>query len=227
MDGIPYSYYKAFPEFLLKYVLESWELALRTGSLADSHRWSCITLLPKKGKDLSLIGNWRPISLSACDLKIITKAYANRLKVVLPNILSEAQAAYIPGRDINFNNRLIRIARAFSVKNDLDYCAISLDAQKAFDSVSHEYLMKALEVYGFPPEFITVVRVLYEDLKAVVQVNGILSKEFGISNGVKQGDALSCGLFVLAIDPLLRNLSSNVQIEGVSIPTSPLETEEI
>ena len=227
LDGIPYSFYKAFSEILLKYVIESWELALRTGHLADSHKRSCITLLPKKGKDLSCIANWRPISLSSCDLKIITKAYANRLKVVLPSILSEAQAAYIPGRDINFNNRLIRIARSFSRKQGLDHCVVSLDAQKAFDSVSHEYLIKVLEAYGFPPDFITVVRVLYENLTSVVQVNGHLSKEFRIANGVKQGDALSCGLFVLAIDPLLRNLNNNAGIEGVSVPIDPMEVVEV
>ena len=227
LDGIPYSFYKAFPDLLLKYVIESWELALLSGNLADSNKRSCITLLPKKGKDLSFIGNWRPISLSSCDLKIVTKAYANRLKVVLPSILSEAQAAYVPGRDINFNNRLIRVARNYSVANSLDHCVVSLDAKKAFDSVSHEYLTKVMETYGFPPEFISVVRVLYENLTAVVQVNGFLSKEFKILNGVKQGDALSCGLFVLAIDPLLRNLICNVHIEGVTIPVSPAEVEEV
>ena len=227
LDGIPYSFYKAFPDYFLQYLIDSWELALRTGNLADSHKRSCITLLPKKGKDLSCIGNWRPISLSPCDLKIITKAYANRLKVVLPTILSESQAAYIPGRDINFNNRLIRIARSYSVSQGLDHCIVSLDAQKAFDSVSHDYLIKVLETYGFPPEFIAVVKVLYANLQATVQVNGFLSKEFRVLNGVKQGDALSCGLFVLAIDPLVRNLISNIHIEGVSVPVNPMVVEEI
>ena len=227
LDGIPYSFYKAFPDVLLKYVLESWEYALRQESLADSHRRSCITLLPKKSKDLSRIGNWRPISLSPCDLKIITKAYANRLKVILPNILSEAQAAYMPGRDINFNNRLLRYARSYSVSQMKDYCVVSLDAQKAFDSVSHEYIVKVLEIYDFPAEFIKVFRTLYSSLTSVVQVNGFLSKEFSITTGVKQGDALSCGLFVLAIDPLLRNLQVNPHIEGLGLPLNPFEVAEI
>ena len=227
LDGIPYSFYAAFPDFLLKYLLDSWNYALSTGNLARSHRRSCISLLPKKGKDLDLIGNWRPISLSACDLKIITKAYANRLKQVLPGILCEAQAAYIPGRDISFNNRLLQIAKAYAVKHNKDYCVVSLDAKKAFDSVSHAYLVKVLETYGFPPEFITIFKVLYADLESVVQVNGMLSQPFRISNGVKQGDALSCGLFVLAIDPLIRNILDNPHIEGLSIPISPMELGEI
>ena len=227
LDGIPYSFYSAYPDILLKYVKESWQYALTTGELASSHKRSCITLLPKKGKDLTLVSNWRPIASSACDLKIITKAYADRLKLVLPSILCEAQAAYTPGRDISFNNRLVQIAKNYAIKNQEDFCAISLDAQKAFDSVDHRYIAKVLEVYGFPPEFIEVFSTLYSNLESVVQVNGFLSKEFGLSNGVKQGDALSCGLFVLAIDPLLRNLLSNTQIEGLHIPISNNEVIEI
>ena len=136
LDGIPYSFYSAFPELLLKYVLDSWDHSLLGNGLAGSHKRSCITLLPKKGKDLSLIGNWRPISLSPCDLKIITKAYANRLKEISPSILCEAQAAYTPGRDISFNNRILQSARKYATSHNLDFCLISLDAQKAFDSVS-------------------------------------------------------------------------------------------
>ena len=227
LDGIPYSFYSAFPDLLLKYVLDSWNYALLGNGLAESHRRSCITLLPKKGKDLTKIGNWRPISLSPCDLKIITKAYANRLKEILPSILCEAQAAYTPGRDISFNNRVLQSARNFALKRNLDFCLVSLDAQKAFDSVSHQYLVKLMEVYDFPPEFISVFQTLYRDLDSVVQVNGFISQQFAVQRGVKQGDALSCGLFVLAIDPLLRNILVNDHIEALTVPLSAAEAVEV
>ena len=227
LDGIPYSYYGMFSDILLTRVLESWNYALISGNLAKSHQQSCISLLPKRGKDLSMLGNWRPISLSSCDLKIITKAYANRMKVVLPSILCEAQAAYCPGRDISFNNRMLRYAKLYASRQGLDLCVVSLDAQKAFDSVSHIYLKKVLEVYGFPPEFIQVFGALYNNLTAVVQVNGFISSEFGIQRGVKQGDALSCSLFVLGIDPLLRNIIANRNIVGMAIPLNEAEEVEI
>ena len=105
LDGIPYSFYQKFADILLPYLLQSWDYARETGQLPVSQRRSCISLLPKKDKNLEHLTNWRPISLSACDLKIITKAYSIRMKNVIPDILHEAQAAYIPGRDISFNNR--------------------------------------------------------------------------------------------------------------------------
>ena len=208
-------------------LLQSWNYAIQTGELALTHRQSCLALLPKKGKDLALLGNWRPISLSACDLKIITKAYANRLKTVLPSILCESQAAYVPGRDISFNNRILNLAKKYARKHNEDLCVVSLDAKKAFDSVSHGYLVKVLQAYDFPDEFIHVFRTLYSKLETVVQVNGHLSTPFPIKNGVKQGDALSCGLFVLAMDPLIRNIVNNDSIEGLLLPIDHMEVEEI
>ena len=60
-----------------------------------------------------------------------------------------------------------------------------------------------------------------------VQVNGHISSSFKIERGVKQGDALSCGLFVLAIDPLLRNIEFNDRIKGLQIPVDDNELIEI
>ena len=100
------------------------------------------------GKNLTLVGNWRPFSLSACDLKIITKAYDNRLNVLLPSIMHESQAAYIPGRDISFNNRLLQHAKSYATKLSLDFFIVSLDAQKAFDWADHRFLAKLLEQKG-------------------------------------------------------------------------------
>ena len=72
-----------------------------------------------------------------------------------------------------------------------------------------------------------IFELLYKNLEATAQVNGHLSEAFGIERGVKQGDALSCGLFVLAMDPLLRNIAANEHIEGVSIDIGSGELAEI
>jgi hypothetical protein len=72
-----------------------------------------------------------------------------------------------------------------------------------------------LKKYGFPDEFIKVFNTLYKGLKAKVMVNGFLSEEFDILRSVKQGDALSCALFILCIDPLIRKINSNNHIEKV------------
>jgi len=154
--------------------------------------------------------------VSACDLKIITKALSIRVAKVLPDIIISSQMGFVPGRDINFNNRILRYIVLNHDKFSENVVA-SFDAEKAFDSVSHDYLIKVLEIYGFPVAFIKVFKLLYSNNTALVQVHGHLSKEFRLQRGVKQGDALSCSLFVLAVDPLLRNIEANSAIQGAMI----------
>jgi len=46
-------------------------------------------------------------------------------------------------------------------------------------------------------------------------INGRVGAGYDIKNGVKQGDALSCSLFILSIEPILRNIKKNVNINCV------------
>jgi hypothetical protein len=48
-------------------------------------------------------------------------------------------------------------------------------------------------------------------------INGHKSEKINIRRGVKQGDALSCSLFILCIDPLIRNIKANNQIKGIDL----------
>jgi len=57
-----------------------------------------------------------------------------------------------------------------------------------------------LELFNFPSEYIHYVKTVYTDLTATVMVNGFTTDIFNIEQSVKQGDALSCALFIIAIE---------------------------
>ena len=61
---------------------------------------------------------------------------------------------------------------------------------------------------------------MYRDIKANIMVNGYKSVIIKIARSVKQGDALSCALFILCIDPLIRKLENNNAIAAIPIPKS-------
>ncbi len=76
----------------------AWKHSLNTGNLpTTSHLESVIAMLPKEGKDTKDIKNWRPITLSNCDAKIITKSISLKTSKVLESIIDPSQTAYVPG----------------------------------------------------------------------------------------------------------------------------------
>jgi len=216
-DGISYDVYKHTWEVSGPIILNAWNHSDKIGYTSTTQREAVITLLEKKGKDKSNIANLRPISLSNCDIKICTKTLALRTNKILHKLLCNTQTGYVPGRQITNNNRLIEEVINLINKSDEEAYLITLDAQKAFDSVDHDYLVKILEVYNFPPAYIRWVKTIYNRLEASVMVNGYTTIKFKIEQSVKQGDALSCALFVLAIEPLLVKIQGNSNIKGIIV----------
>ena len=58
-------------------------------------------LLEKKGKSLEHLNNPRPITLTNCDVKLITKSFANRMSKVMPEVIHESQIVYIMQKSIH------------------------------------------------------------------------------------------------------------------------------
>ena len=80
IDGLPAEFYKAFWHLLGETLVDSLNAAFDSGSLSISQRQAIITLIGKKDKDWTLLGNWRPISLLNMDAKVLSKALAFRIK---------------------------------------------------------------------------------------------------------------------------------------------------
>ena len=85
--------------------------------------------------------NWRPITLSNCDAKIITKALAIRMSNVINEIIVNTQTAYVRGRSVIDNLSSIAFMNDHCRNENVESVMVSLDAKKAFDSVDHGYVV--------------------------------------------------------------------------------------
>ena len=74
---------------------------------------------------------------------------------------------------------------------------MSIDQEKAFDRVELSYLWSALAAFGFSPDCINKIRVLYWDIESILKVNGDWSAPFKVHRGVRQGCVLSGKLYSL------------------------------
>lgn len=191
--------------------------AFQCEELSFIQKEGLITCLPKPGKDRNFIKNWRPITLLNTDYKILSSTIANRFKEVLPSIISETQKGFLKGRFIGENSRQIFDVLTEAEQNKLPGLLLSVDFEKAFDSIEMKHLHNCLNHYNFGPNICKWIQTLYKDISSRVINNGHISGKFKLERGVRQGDPLSPYLFILTVEPLATAIKRNKDIKGVKI----------
>ncbi|CAI5930411.1 unnamed protein product [Closterium sp. NIES-65] len=163
-------------------------------------------LIPKRG-DSSLVENLRPITLMNADYKLLALCLANRLQLVLPQLIHPSQTAFIKHRKIGdtINDTLdIMDWAAFSSSPLL---ALTINFRKACDLVDRPFLLQALAVLGIPAPFIHWVRLMHSDTTTRISINNMLGPTFPVRTGVRQGCPLAPLLFVCVIEIFHRYMS--------------------
>ncbi len=170
-----------------------------------------------KKKDKREIGNYRPITVLNVDYKVMTKTLAARLAASVPSIIHPDQAGFIAGRQIFDHVKLAKLMIDLAEAEEANGVIVALDQEKAYDRVDHGYLWATLEHVGCPPSLIRTMKALYEGAESVVIVNGVVSRAFRVTRGVRQGDPMSCLLFDVAIEPLACAIRKS-ELRGMYIP---------
>jgi len=189
--GFTVEFYKAFWPELSTFLLRSINTSFKNGSLYDSQKLGSIILIPKGNKPRHSIRNWRPISLLNVSYKFASAVIAYQVKNVLPFLINEDQTGFVPGRYIGENVRLVYDLMQYTDLNKLNGLLLLIDFEKAFDMVSHDFILKTLNLFNFGPDIIQWFKILYTNMMSSVIVNGYLSKRIHIARGCRQGDPLS------------------------------------
>ena len=215
-DGLPMEFYKTFWKDIGDLLVEVYNDCFERKELPLSMRKAVITLIPKKG-DKTDIENYRPISLTNTDYRILAGVLATRLQKVISDLIGPEQVAYIKGRFIGTNIRLIQ--DIFQLYNEKNYPGLFMfvDFQKAFDSIEWDFLFKVLGKYGFGNNFKEWIQLLYTKPCAYVKNNGFFSEEFFLTRGVRQGCQVSSLLFILCMEVLACHIRQNDGIRGLNI----------
>ena len=95
------------------------------------------------------------------DYKIIAFIFARRLQDIINKIINPNQSAYIRGRYIRANARLILDIFEYCENFYEDGILLFLDFEKAFDSIEWNFLYKTLNKFNFRQNFIKWVKILY------------------------------------------------------------------
>ncbi|CAM2106466.1 unnamed protein product [Caretta caretta] len=202
MDGLTMEFYCVFWDVLGPDLVTVWAESLQSGVLPVSCRRAVLAFLPKK-EDLHDLRNWRPVSLLSKDYKVMAKAISLWLGSVLVDVVHPDQSYTIPGRSIFDNLYLVQDLLELGCRDGLSFALLSLDQEKAFDRVDHEYLLSTLQAFGFGLQVVGFLRVLYASAECLVRLNWTLTESVSFGRGVRQGCPLSGQLYALAIEPFL------------------------
>ena len=216
-DGVTKEFYKTFWEDLKKPMCASITKAFHRGELSHSQKQATIKLIEKKDRDKKLIKNWRPISLLNIDTKLISKVLAGRLKNVLPSLITSHQTAYVNGRFISEGGRLISDVLEICDKLQIKSFLMTVDIEKAFDSINHCFLIKVLEKYGFEKDFIKWIKILLQNQESCIVNEGTTTNYFKLEKGSRQGDPISAYLFILVLEILFLFIKESKKINGLNI----------
>ena len=224
-DGFTVEFYKFFWAYLKDFFFAMCVESFSCESLPQTLREGIIVLLPKPNKPRDLIKSYRPITLLNVGYKIISGTIANRMKEALEDMIDPCQAAYLKGRYIGNNIRMIYDV-IHLMNHETNRCILlSLDIEAAFDSVSWLFIKKVMKERNFPHYIIKWFETLHAESFSRALYNGHLSSMIKLGRSCRQGDALSCYLFILVMDVLANRINCNPAISGVKIGTMGVKVE--
>ena len=218
-DGLTREFYIVFWNDISELLFNSLIEGKEKGILSTSQRQAVIKLLDK-GKDKRYIKNQRPISLINYDTKMLSKTLADRLRSVLPHLVSCDQTAYVPNRFLGESVRLISDILETTKNLNIEGYMLAIDIEKAFDSVDYEYLFATLEAFGFRGEFYEWIKILLKGQESCVINGGLSTGFFKLERGSRQGDPISAYLFILIMETYFTMVKSREDINKLEILNS-------
>jgi hypothetical protein len=215
LDGMHSIFYKKLWDMVGDKVTEEVLAVLNGGPMPEGWNDTCVVLIPNNSNPESM-KDLRPISLCNVVYKLISKILANRLKIILDEIIPPNQSAFVPGRLIT-DNILLAYECTHFVKNKMSgregYAAVKLDMSKAYDRVEWAFVEKMVRKMGFTERRIELIMLCVTSVKYQVRVNGSLTDEIIRQRGLRRGDPLPPYLFLICAEGF-SSLMNNAEVEG-------------
>ena len=214
-NGMPPLFYQNYWELVGDDVTKTILSYLNSASLPHPLNHTFLTFFPKIKNPIT-VSDYRPISLCNVLYKIFSKVLANRLKKILPKIISKQQSAFTKNRLIS-DNILVAFETLHSINvhksTKSGYMALKLDMSKAYDRVEWIFLEQVMRKLGFNERWINLMTVCAKTVSYSMLVNGEPKGLIRPTRGIRQGDPLSPFLFLLCTEGL-HSLISKAEREG-------------
>ncbi|KAM9990875.1 hypothetical protein ACTFIY_006930 [Dictyostelium cf. discoideum] len=175
----------------------------------------------RNSRDPNNLDNYRPVTLLNVDYKIYSKIINNRILKFLNKVISPFQNGFVPKRllhdnIITLNSTIEIIKREINTKDDMEPIITFYDFEKAFDSISHNSILRTLAHLKLPLKMFLTIMNLLKDSETTVYIYNSLSKSFISKIGTKQGLRLLPTIFALVVECMATTIINDRCIKGVT-----------
>ena len=144
LDSLPHEVYLRMSHMFVPILTDMFNHWFALGAIPGSVTKGVITLLKKGGRHVwEGLDDYRPITLLNTELKILARVLANRLQLVVSDLIGPEQTFTMKGRSIQDILHLIREVLE-RIEDGTEAALINLDESKAFDKVDHRFLATVL-----------------------------------------------------------------------------------
>jgi hypothetical protein len=201
IDGLPAEFFRYFWDDLKGDFLDVLSESLNSEMLPELMRMSVVTLIYKK-KSRQDIRNYRSIFLLCTDYKIVAKALAERMKLVLPGIIHPDQTGFLKDRYISENITMFLDIQEHLAADFKPGLAFLADLEKPYDLIDRDFLKSSLTQMGFGNYFLQWFSVLHFGTVSQITINSFMTDPFPVVCGVRQGCPWAPLSFLCAVEPL-------------------------
>lgn len=171
-DGFNGSFYQTCWSIIKEDIMKFVTTYFKDKNLTKFYSHTCLALIPKV-ESPSRISDFRTINLSNYTNKIISKIIMRRVNPMLNRFITENQSGFVSGRLITENVMLSQeIIHDIAKPNKGGNVVVKLDMAKAYDRLFWTFLYEILDMFGFSPNFIDIIKRIIFNIFYSVIING-------------------------------------------------------